>query len=242
MTRRYVTVSKKVKLGGIMKFAVGALLAASLMTVPGFAQKSAEARLTAATQDLKDLMTADDKGVPQDLFNKAACVIVIPNLKAGGFIVGGQYGKGFFSCRKESGHGWSSPGSLKLTGGKFGLLIGGKETDVMMLVMNREGMSKLLTSKFQIGGEASGAAGPVGRDSSAMTDAMMHAQILSYSRSRGVFGGLDLGGSAVTEDVDANKELYGKAITNKEIMESQPVVPMPARAFIHQLNSISSRK
>jgi SH3 domain-containing YSC84-like protein 1 len=225
-----------------MKSLAGALLAAALLTSPMFAQKSAEARLTAATEDLQEMMKADDKGIPQDLFNKAACVIVVPNLKAGGFIVGGQYGKGFFSCRKESGHGWSSPGSLKLTGGKFGLLIGGKETDVIMLVMNREGMSKLLTSKFQIGGEASGAAGPVGRDSSAMTDAMMHAQILSYSRSRGVFGGLDLGGSAVTADEDANKELYGKALTNKEIMETQPVIPMPARAFVHQLNSISSRK
>jgi SH3 domain-containing YSC84-like protein 1 len=228
--------------GGIMKSIAGVLFAAALMTSPMFAQKSAETRLAAATEDLQEMMKADDKGIPQDLFNKASCVIVVPNLKAGGFIVGGQYGKGFFSCRKESGHGWSSPGSLKLTGGKFGLLIGGKETDVIMLVMNREGMSKLLTSKFQIGGEASGAAGPVGRDSSAMTDAMMHAQILSYSRSRGVFGGLDLGGSAVTEDEDANKELYGKGLTNKEIMETQLPVPMPARAFIHQLNSISSRK
>jgi lipid-binding SYLF domain-containing protein len=225
-----------------MKLLVGTLMAAALLTVPAFAQKTAEARLNAATVDLKEMMQASDKGIPQDLFNKAACVVVVPNLKAGGFIVGGQYGKGFFSCRRESGHGWSAPGSLRLTGGKFGLLIGGKETDVIMLVMNREGMSKLLTSKFQLGGEASAAAGPIGRDSSAMTDAMMHAEILSYSRSRGVFGGLDLGGSAVTQDIDANKELYGKDITNKEIMASQPTVPMEARAFIHQLNSISSRK
>ena len=224
-----------------MKFLVGTLLATALVTMPAFGQKSAEARLSAATQDLKDMMHADDKGIPQDLFNKAACVVVVPNLKAGGFIIGGQYGKGFFSCRKEGGHGWSAPGSLRLAGGKFGLLAGGKETDVIMLVMNREGMSKLLTSKFQIGGEAAAAAGPVGRDSSAMTDAMMHAQILSYSRSRGVFGGLDLGGSAVTEDQEANKELYGKGLTNKEIMATQPVVPMPARAFVHELNTISSR-
>jgi lipid-binding SYLF domain-containing protein len=225
-----------------MKFLVGALMTAALVSIPASAQKTAEARLDAATQDLKDMMRSDDKGIPQDLFNKAACVVVVPNLKAGGFIVGGQYGKGFFSCRRESGHGWSAPGSLRLTGGKFGLLVGGKETDVIMLVMNREGMNKLLSSKFQLGGEASAAAGPVGRDSSAMTDAMMHAQILSYSRSRGVFGGLDLGGSAVTEDEEANKELYGKPLTNKEIMETQPPVPLAARTFIHELNSISSRK
>ncbi|HMF77863.1 MAG TPA: lipid-binding SYLF domain-containing protein [Bryobacteraceae bacterium] len=225
-----------------MKFVVTTLLAAALLGIPAFAQKSAEARLNAATEDLKDMMQASDKGIPQDLFDKAACVIVVPNLKAGGFIVGGQYGKGFFSCRKESGRGWSAPGSLKLTGGKFGLLIGGKETDVIMLVMNSEGMSKLLKSKFQIGGEASGAAGPVGRDSTAMTDAMMHAQILSYSRSRGVFGGLDLGGSAVMEDEDGNRELYGKTMTNKEILDSKLDVPMAARPFIHTLTSISSRK
>jgi SH3 domain-containing YSC84-like protein 1 len=108
--------------------------------------------------------------------------------------------------------------------------------------MNRDGMNHLLSNKFQIGGEASGAAGPVGRDSSAMTDAMMHAQILSYSRSRGVFGGLDIGGSAVTEDEEANRQLYGKNISNKEILESKPVVPMAARELVHTLNHISSRK
>jgi SH3 domain-containing YSC84-like protein 1 len=224
-----------------MKIFAGALLAA-LISIPAFAQKDADARLQAATQDLNEMMNASDKGIPQDLLNKATCVVVIPNLKAGGFIVGGKYGKGFFTCRKTGGVGWSAPGSLRITGGNFGLLIGGKETDVIMLVMNRDGMQHLLSSKFQLGGEAAAAAGPVGRDSSAMTDAAMHAQILSYSRSRGVFGGLDLGGAAVTEDEDANAELYGRKISNKEILDSKMAVPASARPFIHTLDRLSSRK
>ncbi|HEY6988502.1 MAG TPA: lipid-binding SYLF domain-containing protein [Bryobacteraceae bacterium] len=222
------------------KFA-GALLAV-LLAVPVFAQKDADARLQAATENLNQMMSASDKGIPQDLLNKATCVVVIPNLKAGGFIVGAKYGKGFFACRKSSGVGWSAPGSLRITGGNFGLLIGGKETDVIMLVMNRDGMQHLLSSKFQLGGEAAAAAGPVGRDSSAMTDAAMHAQILSYSRSRGVFGGLDLGGAAVTADEDANAELYGRKISNKEIFNSNIAVPTAAQPFIHTLDRLSSRK
>jgi lipid-binding SYLF domain-containing protein len=224
-----------------MKIFTGALLAA-LICIPAFAQKDADARLQAATETLKEMMNASDKGIPQDLLNKATCVVVIPNMKAGGFIVGGKYGKGFFTCRKTSGVCWSAPGSLRITGGNFGLLIGGKETDVIMLVMNRNGMQHLLSSKFQLGGEAAAAAGPVGRDSSAMTDAAMHAEILSYSRSRGIFGGLDLGGAAVTEDEDANAELYGRKISNKEIMDSKMAVPASARPFIHTLDNFSSRK
>lgn len=224
-----------------MKIFAGALVAA-LISVPAFAQKDADARLQAATADLNEMMNASDKGIPQDLLNKATCVVVVPNLKAGGFIVGGKYGKGFFTCRKTSGVGWSAPGSLRITGGNFGLLIGGKETDVIMLVMNRDGMQHLLSSKFTLGGEAAAAAGPVGRDSSAMTDAAMHAEILSYSRSRGIFGGLDLGGAAVTEDDDANAELYGRKISNHEIMDSKMAIPASARPFINTLNRLSSRK
>jgi lipid-binding SYLF domain-containing protein len=224
-----------------IEFAIGAL-AVALVAVPTFAQKTAAARLKAAAEDLRDMMNASDKGIPQDLIAKAACVIVVPNMKAGGFIVGGEYGKGFFTCRKASGVGWSAPGSLRITGGKFGLLIGGKETDLIMLVMNREGMDKMLSSKFQLGGEASAAAGPVGRTSSAMTDAAMHAEILTYSRSRGVFGGIDLSGAAVTEDEDSNQELYGSKISNRQIFETNPKTPPEAQNFIHTLDRISSRK
>ena len=224
-----------------MKILTGMMLA-TLMVTPVFAQKDAASRLNAATEDLNQLLTASDKGVPQDLLNKASCVVVVPNLKKGGFIVGAEYGKGFFTCRKDSGVGWSAPGSLRITGGKFGLLIGGAETDVVMLVMNKSGMDHLLSNKFQVGGEASAAAGPIGRDSSAMTDAALHAEILTYSRQRGVFGGLDLGGAAVTQDEDANKELYGSPITNKEIAQGDVKVPAEARGFLQALSAASSRK
>lgn len=224
-----------------MKFVVGAALAV-LITVPVFAQKTAADRLQAATEDLNAMMNASDKGIPQDLLNKATCVVVIPNLKKGGFIVGAEYGKGFFSCRRTSGVGWSAPGSVRISGGKFGLLIGGAETDVIMLVMNQSGMEHLLSDKFQLGGEASAAAGPLGRDSSAMTDAEMHAEILTYSRSRGIFGALDLAGAAVTSDKDSNRELYGSEIDNKEILNGHPRIPAAARQFIHTLDRDSSRK
>ncbi len=224
-----------------MKLWVGGLLAV-LVSVPVFAQKGADARIKAATQDLDSMMVESDHGIPRDLLEKASCIIVVPNMKAGGFIVGAEYGKGFFSCRKTSGVGWTAPGSVKMEGGKFGFLIGGKETDLIMLVMNKEGMQRMLSDKFQMGGEASAAAGPVGRSSSAMTDAELHAQILSYSRSRGVFGGLDLTGSAILQDEKANEELYGKAITNKEIIDTHVMTPAAARPFVHTLDRISSRK
>jgi lipid-binding SYLF domain-containing protein len=224
-----------------MKILVGAMLAA-LIAVPAFAQKSTEARLQAATEDLNAMMNASDKGIPQDLLSKASCVVVIPNLKKGGFIVGAEYGKGFFTCRKTSGVGWSAPGAVRISGGKFGLLIGGAETDVVMLVMNQGGMEHLLSDKFQLGGEASAAAGPLGRDSSAMTDAELHAEILTYSRQRGIFGGLDLTGAAMTEDHDANKDLYGRDLSNKEVATGDVHMPAEAHSFIHTLDRISSRK
>jgi SH3 domain-containing YSC84-like protein 1 len=224
-----------------MKLLGGAVLIAAL-AAPAFAQKTAADRLQAATEDLNAMVSASDKGIPQDLLNKAVCVVVIPNLKKGGFIVGGEYGKGFFSCRKSRGAGWSAPGSLRISGGKFGLLVGGAETDVFMLVMSKSGMQHLLSNKFQMGGEASAAAGPVGRDSSAMTDASMHAEILTYSRSRGVFGGLDLAGAAVTEDKDSNRELYGNAVTNKEILNANQTLPAEAKSFVRTLDKLSPHK
>ncbi len=225
-----------------MKILVG-MLAAALVAVPAFAQKDTSQRLRAATETLEAMMNAGDKGIPQDLLNKATCVVVIPNLKKGGFIIGAEYGKGFFTCRRPSGVGWSAPGAVRISGGKFGLLIGAAETDVIMLVMNQTGMEHLLSDKFQVGGEASAAAGPVGRDASAMTDAMMHAEILTYSRSRGIFGGLDLSGAAVTADKDTNRELYGSEISNKDILnDSHLRTPAEARQFVHTLDRASSRK
>jgi len=225
-----------------MKVFVGAVVAA-LVAIPSFAaDKGVEQRIQSATESLHELVNGGDKGIPQDLLAKASCVVVVPSLKKGGFIVGAEYGAGFFTCRKESGVGWSAPGSLKITGGKFGLLIGGAATDVVMLVMNKSGMEHLVSDKFQVGGEASAAAGPVGRDASAMTDAELHAEILTYSRQRGIYGGLDLSGAAVTQDNDANKALYGKEISNKEIVAGDIRTPAEARPFIRELDHISSRK
>ncbi len=225
-----------------MKFYVG-LLAAAVIALPAFAAKDTVTdRLHAATEDLHEMMQASDKGIPQDLFGRAQCVAVIPDLKKAGFVVGGEYGSGFFTCRKGGGVGWSAPGSIKITGGKFGFLIGGAETDVVMLVMSKSGMEHLLSDKFKMGGEASAAAGPVGRDASAMTDAELHAEILTYSRQRGLYGGLDLAGSAVTQDKTANKELYGRDLSNKEIVQGDVHTPAEAHAFVHELDRISSRK
>ncbi len=228
----------------VMKF-FGLILMAAALAIPSLAAQTAAAeRLQEATADLEALVNAGDRSIPQDLINRAECIVVIPNLKKGGFIVGGEYGRGFFSCRKPSGVGWSAPGSIRIAGGKFGLLIGGAETDLIMLVMNQNGLNHLLSSKFQLGGEASAAAGPVGRDVSAMTDLQMHAEILTYSRQRGIFGGLDLSGATVTEDKDTNRELYGRAIPNSELARGTAGVAVPPAAsqFIHTLNRISSRK
>ena len=224
-----------------MKIYVNVFLAMAIV-LPAFAKKGVNARLQVATESLHAMINADDKSIPQSLLGRASCVAVIPNLKKGGFIFGAEYGAGFVSCRKASGVGWSAPGSIQITGGKFGLLIGGAETDIVMLVMNKSGMQHLLKDKFELGGEASVAAGPVGRDASAMTDAEMHAEILTYSRSRGIFGGLDLTGSAVTTADKANRELYGRDLKNQQIVEGKVHTPAAARPFVRELDRISSRK
>lgn len=199
-------------------------------------------RLDNATNVLKSMAESSDKGIPRDLLNKASCLVVVPNLFKGGFIVGGEYGSGFFSCRKSNGSGWSAPGSVHIAGGKFGLLIGGADQQLVMLVMNPQGMQHLMSDKFQIGGEASAAAGPLGRDAAAMTDAEMHAEILTYSHQRGIYGGIDLTGAAVTQDEKANRELYGHDVSNKEILNGSVHTPAVARDFTRELDRLSSRK
>src|SRR5467141_2083021 len=164
-------------------------------------------------------MGTPDRSIPQDLLDKSHCIVIIPGLKKGAFIIGGKYGKGFISCRKP-GAGWSAPGTVRVEGGSVGFQIGGSESDVVMLVMNERGASKLLSSKFTLGGEGEVAAGPVGREASAQTDAMMRAEILSWSRSRGVFAGISLQGATLRQDDEANRALYGRKIDNRQIVES----------------------
>jgi lipid-binding SYLF domain-containing protein len=205
---------------------------------PLLAGNEEDQRLNEATTTLTELAGAGDQGIPHGLLNKSVCAIVVPGLKKGGFIVGGKYGKGFASCRDGKG-GWTAPAGMRVEGGSFGLQAGGAASDVVLLVMNKSGMEKLLKSKFTLGGEASAAAGPVGRDAQAMTDAMMRAEILSWSRSRGVFGGVSLQGSTLREDSESNEHLYGKGTKNEAILTGKVPMPATAREFVGTLAKYS---
>ena len=198
-------------------------------------------RLDASADTLNDMMKASDKGIPHDLLDKAHCVVVVPGMKKAGFIFGAKYGRGFAVCRR-GGSGWSAPASMRVEGGSVGFQIGASETDVVLLVMNDGGMKHLLSDKFTIGGEATAAAGPVGRDASAQTDAMMHAEMLSYSRSRGLFAGISLEGATLRPDEETNRELYGHAATNREILTGDFKTPAVAGKFEHALNRESPQR
>jgi SH3 domain-containing YSC84-like protein 1 len=198
-------------------------------------------RLDAAADVMTEIMSAPDKGIPQDLLGKAECIVIVPGLKKGAFIVGAKYGKGFMLCRK-AGAGWSAPAAVRVEGGSVGFQIGASETDVVLLVMNHGGAKKLLQSKFTVGADANAAIGPVGRNSSAETDAQMHAEILTYSRSRGVFAGVSLEGATLRPDEDWNKELYNKPLKNRDIVLGNVPIPDSATRLILELNKYSSRK
>jgi lipid-binding SYLF domain-containing protein len=199
-------------------------------------------RLEEAATVFSEVMQISDKAIPQELMDRAQCIVVVPGMKGGAFIIGAKYGKGFLSCRKKSGQGWTSPGSIRIEGGSFGLQIGGTETDVIMLVMNTRGAQRLLSSKFTLGGDASVAAGPVGRQATAQTDAYMTAEILSWSRQRGVFAGISLQGATLRQDMDDNKALYGKSIENREIVNQEVPPPKAAEPLLSLFNKYSSRK
>jgi len=200
-------------------------------------------RLEAASDALKEVMGIPDKSIPQDLLGRAQCIVIVPGLKKAAFIVGGKYGKGFVSCRKPGGVGWSAPGSVRVEGGSFGFQIGGTETDAFMLVMNNKGMDRLLSTKFTLGADASVAAGPVGRSTQAETDAALTAEILTWSRQRGLFAGVSLSGATLREDSDWNQDLYGKKITNRDIiLKGNVAAPKSAGALMTELNRYSSRK
>jgi lipid-binding SYLF domain-containing protein len=165
---------------------------------------SAQERLADSATVFQEIMSTPDKGIPQELLAKAECVVIVPGLKKAALGVGGQYGRGFAECRNSSGSGWSAPAAVRIEGGSVGLQIGASSTDVVMLVMNKNGMNKLLDSKFTIGADASAAAGPVGRTATASTDAQMGAEILSWSRSKGAFAGISLNGATLRNDLDEN--------------------------------------
>src|SRR5450631_4007028 len=193
-------------------------------------------RLDASADTLTEMRKASDKGIPQDLLDKAHCVVVIPGMKKAGFIFGAKYGLGFAVCRRTGGSGWSAPAAMRVEGGSVGFQIGASETDVVLLVTNDGGMKRLLSDKFTIGGDATAAAGPIGRDASAQTDAKMNAEMLSYSRSRGLFAGVSLEGATLRPDEDTNKELYGRSATNHEILTGDFKTPAIADKFERRLN------
>jgi lipid-binding SYLF domain-containing protein len=225
-----------------MKRLIGLTLLCLLSVGMLLAQSEEQKRLNDATEVVNTLMQGGDKVIPQELLDKAECVVVIPGMVKGAFIVGGQYGRGFVACRKTSGPGWTAPGAVRLEGGSIGLQIGGQATDIILLVMNKKGAEKMMTSKFTLGGDVSVAAGPVGRTSTAETDALMRAEILSWSRSRGVFAGISLKGSTLREDNETIEKLYGKKYKNKDIVASGLAVPASAQPLITALNKYSSRK
>lgn len=207
-----------------------------------FAQSEHVKRLDDAAIVMSEIMGTKDREIPQDLLNKSHCVVIVPGMKKGAFILGAKYGRGFISCRKEGGVGWSAPGGVRVEGGSAGLQIGVSETDVVMLVMNEGGAKKLLATKFTLGGDASAAAGPIGRTTTAETDAAMRAEILTWSRSRGLFGGVSLQGATMREDEKANQDLYGKPMKNSEIVLKGTPAPGPANKLLDLLNKYSSRK
>jgi lipid-binding SYLF domain-containing protein len=192
-------------------------------------------RLGDAAAVLGELRGAPDSGIPEDLWNKAQCVLVIPSMKKAAFVFGGEVGAGVMSCRQAKG--WSAPVFMHLAKGSFGLQIGAEQVDLVLLVMNRRGADKLLQDKVTLGTDASLAAGPVGRSASAATDAQMNAEVLSYSRSQGLFAGIDLSGGALRPDTDADARAYGSGVTAHDIVDGtrHVTVPPAAQSFVRVL-------
>jgi lipid-binding SYLF domain-containing protein len=216
----------------------GGFLSAMLigfLAAPGMlgSVKDTRERLTLSATVMGEIMKAPDKGIPDEMLQAAHCVVVVPGLKKGAFIVSGQYGKGFVTCRR--GPSWSSPAAIRIEGGGVGFQIGGSETDVVMLVMNARGAERLMSSQFTLGGEGEVAAGPVGRHATAETDGKFTAEILSWSRSRGVFAGVALKGATLRSDEDDNADLYGKKMSTKEVVDSSLPVPPAGRPLIRLL-------
>jgi SH3 domain-containing YSC84-like protein 1 len=218
------------------------LTLSSLLTVAGVRQALASTtteRLEESGIVLKEILTAPDDSIPQELLDQAHCVVIVPGLKKGAFVVGAKYGRGFAVCRNHSGRGWGVPAAVRVEGGSFGFQIGASETDLILLVMNERGMDKLLESNFTLGGAAEVAAGPVGRGGTAQTDVKMTAKILSYSRSRGIFAGLSLQGATLREDLDENERLYGQRHSNRSILMHDVPTPQVQSELVSALNRYS---
>jgi len=217
------------------KLLVLALALCLLTTLLSAADEDTKAskRVESAATVLDEIQGAPDQGIPEEVLGSAECVAVIPTLLKGGFIVGGRYGKGVASCRTPKG--WSAPAFFTIGGGSFGLQIGGEAVDLVMLVMNKDGMKNLLSSNFKLGADASAAAGPVGRHASADTDWKLKAQLLTYSRARGAFAGLELSGAVVKQDKDSTRDFYGRMVPFKTSLEGDIEAPKAAYPFLSTL-------
>jgi len=200
----------------------------------------AQKRVAASAEVLSEILHAKDRGIPEDLLRKAECVGIVPSLKRAGFIVGAKYGKGVVVCRTD--RGWSAPATIRIEGGSFGFQIGAGETDLVFIVMNHHGVEDLMKDKFTLGGDASAMAGPVGRSGEAQTDALMRAEILSYSRAHGIFAGVSLEGSTLRPDNDDNRELFGRDVTQREILSGRVARPAIARPIYGELNRYARPK
>jgi SH3 domain-containing YSC84-like protein 1 len=217
------------------------LLLTLIVSLCGFAQAADDApkeskatdRLQAAADVLNEIQAAPDSGIPSDILGSAECVAVVPSMLKGGFIVAAKYGRGLASCRTPKG--WSSPAFFMITGGSVGFQIGGQAVDLIMLIMNNDGMQHLLSSKFELGADASVAAGPVGRHAEGNTDWKMRAQVLTYSRARGVFAGVSLNGAVVKQDKDTTREFYGHMVTFKASLTGAVDPPVGATPFLTTL-------
>ena len=209
-------------------------------TLKGSDTKEGASQASKSAKVLDEIMATPDKGIPRDLLDKAECVLVFPNVVKGGFIVGAQGGRGVASCRTKSG--WSAPAFFEIKGGSVGLQIGGQSTDFVLLIMNESGMKSLLSDKFELGGEGSVAAGPVGRTASASTDVKLDAQILSYSRTKGLFGGISLKGSVISPDKSDMEGTYGKGVRAETILAADKSrAPQEVQVFPNALAQYSSR-
>jgi SH3 domain-containing YSC84-like protein 1 len=220
-------------------------LAIALGSIPVLAKgdkSKTNERLDDAAGLFSEVMGTPDKSIPQDLLNKSYCVVVVPGLKKAAFVIGASYGRGFSVCRAANGEGWGPPAAIRIEGGNVGFQIGVSDTDIIMLIMNEGGMKKLTASKFTIGVQATAAAGPVGRNATAQTDAYMSAEILSWSRSKGVFAGISLDGATLRNDIDENEVMYAQRWTSKQILGSGAKPPVGAAKLLAALNKYSSKR
>lgn len=210
------------------------LAGAATMVRAADSTQKVDTRLDAAKTVINQIMSTSDKAIPEDIARKAVCVGVVPGMKKGAFIVGADYGQGVVTCRTANG--WSAPVFIRMAGGSWGLQAGGQSTDLILVAMNDKGFQDLLHNKFKIGGDAAAAAGPVGRDAQASTDASLHAELLTWSRSRGAFAGIDLNGTTVTQNKDDNDALYGSGHSADQILKGGVPAPSSAQGFLDSIS------